>query len=69
MVKVTHRGLAPLGHPIYQRGWTLYMGPQPKRLSETPSGDTPPKNSESTMPSEKSEALENPVTAAEKTEG
>ena len=46
------QGLSASGHPIYQRGWTLYMGPQPKKPAETPSGETPPKNSENTMPAE-----------------
>jgi hypothetical protein len=59
-VKVTHRGLAPPGDPIYQRGWTLYMGPQPKKATETPSEDASPKTSESNTPSEKS-AAENPA--------
>jgi hypothetical protein len=66
MVKVINRGLLPPGDPIYQRGWTLYMGPQPKRPEETPSEDTLPKTSESTAPSEKAAA--NPAAAAEKTE-
>jgi hypothetical protein len=64
MVKVTHRGLAPPGHPIYQRGWTLYMGPQPNKATETPSQDTSPKKSESTTPSDKVAAV-NPVAETE----
>jgi hypothetical protein len=65
-MKVTHRGLLPPDDPIYQQGWTLYMGPQPKRRSETLSKDTPPENSESTTPSEKA-AAENPPEEGEKT--
>jgi hypothetical protein len=67
MVKVTHRGLAPPGHPIYQRGWTLYMGPQPKKATETSSEDTSPKTSESTTFSANSAAV-NPAAKAEKAE-
>jgi hypothetical protein len=52
-VKVTHRGLLPPDDPIYQRGWTLYMGPQPKKQAETPSEDTSPKTSESNKPLER----------------
>jgi hypothetical protein len=52
-VKVTHRGLLPPDDPIYQRGWTLYMGPQPKKQAETPSEDPSPKTSESNKPSER----------------
>lgn len=48
MVKAIHQGLAKPGDPIYKQGWTLYMGPQQKRPSETPSEGTPPKPSEKT---------------------
>jgi hypothetical protein len=49
-MKVTHRGLMNVNDPAYEEGWTLYMGPQPKRPAETLSEGTPP---------EKSEAVEN----------
>jgi hypothetical protein len=64
MVKAIHKGLVKRGDPTYEEGWTLYMGPQPKRPSETPSEHTPPKNSESTTPS----AAANPAAKAEKAE-
>jgi hypothetical protein len=67
MVKVINRGLLPPDDPIYQRGWTLYMGPQPKRPAETPSEDTSPKTSESTAQSANSAAV-NPAAKAEKAE-
>jgi hypothetical protein len=67
MAKIINRGLLPPDDPIYKQGWTLYMGPQPKKPAETPSEDTPPENSESTTSSEKA-AVENPEAEAEKTE-
>jgi hypothetical protein len=59
MAKIINEGSAKPGDPIFQQGWTLYMGPQPKKPAETPSQDTSPK---------KSEAVENQDVEVEKME-
>jgi hypothetical protein len=55
MAKVINRGLLPPDDPIYQRGWTLYLGPQPTKPSATPSEETPQKPPEKAPAKEKAE--------------
>jgi hypothetical protein len=64
-VKSTHRGLAKPDDPVYQQGWTSYIGPLQRTPIEKPTNSTPPKNPESTK---SSEAAEKQVAEPEKPE-